>query len=95
MPIFKTVARASASAGDNGHDVAVEITVLRAEDLMPNLFAEIGTFGLHFLSSQSDAAIIAEIERRISEFVKAVDKDQLDVRSAAIAAAFDGKLHAP
>jgi hypothetical protein len=95
MPNFKTTARPAASAGKNGGDVAVEITVFRSETATPDQFVPVGSFSLHFLSTVSDTAIEAEIERRISEFIRAIDRDQRDGRSAALAAVFDGKPHLP
>jgi hypothetical protein len=91
MPNFKTIARPAASAGKNGGDVAVEITVLRSDTATPDEFVPVGSFGLHFPVTLTDTAIEAEIERRISEFVRAIDRDRRDGRSAALAAVFDGK----
>ena len=95
MPNFKTTARPAASAGKNGGDVAVEITVLRSETAIPDPFVPVGSFSLHFLSTLTDVVIEAEIERRIGDFIKAIDRDQRDGRSAAIAAVFDGKPAIP
>jgi hypothetical protein len=95
MPNFKTTARPAASAGKNGGDVAVEVTVLRSEDVTPDQFAPVGSFSLHFMVTLTDAVIEAEIERRITEFIKAIDRDRRDGRSAALAAVFDGKPHIP
>jgi hypothetical protein len=95
MPNFKTIARPAASAGKNGGDVAVDVTVLRSETATPDEFIPVGSFGLHFPGTLTDTAIEAEIERRIKEFIRGVDRDQRDFRSAAIAAVFDGKPHIP
>ena len=87
MPEYTT--QATASEPDDANNVFLEIEVLRDGK-------GVATFKGKFPKAIADSVIVAQIEKRVQGFVDAdsdrIEKELLQQRADAIAAAFDDRL---
>ena len=91
---YKILVRSSPSA----EEIRLEVKIGRSED-SGDTFAEIASFRSRHNLAAADSVIIATVDRKVTEFVKAdsdrIDTKLVDERAAAIVEALDGRSYIP